>query len=143
MEMTDTIESIRQELEVLPHPALCRVHAFQAPECNCFKSTVIPRVLALIEAQAARIKEAEADRERLVTDIIAAIQQWQDAYPEDCPVLDGKPIFAPLPPANTESKELQAYRTRASAAMGRHMSKCLIEAIHKIAAREQEKPNAR
>jgi hypothetical protein len=65
--------------------------------------------------------------------VLAEIQVWADAYPEDCPTLDGEPIFAPLPPASTETVELQKYRTRASAAMGRHMARCLISRMKELA----------
>lgn len=91
------------------------------PVCQCHTPEDAARIVAAMNGFS-----AEA--------IIAIIQQWDDAYPETYPVLDGKPIFEPLPPASTESKEMQSYRTRASAAMGRHMSRALIRQIREAQA---------
>jgi hypothetical protein len=68
-------------------------------------------------------------RRKALTEAEAIVQEWERAYPEEA--------FPPLPPANTESMEMKMYRTRASAQMGRHMSRRLIEQLRELAEKEQ------
>jgi hypothetical protein len=55
--------------------------------------------------------------------LVELIQSFADAYPED--------MFEPLPDPKTETDEMRSYRTRASAGMGRHISRVLLEKIGK------------
>lgn len=69
-------------------------------------------VKALLYFADGRLEEAEK-----------IISEWARAYPED--------VFTPLPKYGTPEQKAQdnVLVTRASAHMGRHMSKCLLEDI--------------
>lgn len=89
-----------------------------------------PSPAQIIEEQAAEIAGLTrqfAEEKARVGAYRENVQSWIDAYPEEG-------IFGRLPPASTESKELQAYRTKASAAMGRHMGRCLLRQFDEIDA---------
>ncbi len=66
-----------------------------------------------------------ADRmSELIKDIRHILRSWAQAYPED--------IFTPPPPVESLTDREKTLRTQDSAAMGRHMAKCLDEQINEI-----------
>lgn len=133
--------------EPLSDEQLREIRTFKHIE-SYYSINVVDKLLAEID----RLKEEIERFEKLICDCqrkaraleltIAAMRRivkgWEEAYPED--------VFAPLPSPDTESNEMKTYRTCASAAMGRHMSKALINQFNMIdleelteAITEQEK----